>query len=149
MSQQEKKAVSLFVEGPITPAFIAASIAKHQVKTGIGAHEIFLGQIRADQQGDEVVSAIEFSAYREMAESAYRAYREQLFARYPITCMHVYHSLGRVHAGELNLFVFVSSERRAAAMDACRELVEWIKKELPVWGKEVYTSRATGWKVNT
>lgn len=149
MNKPGKKSVSLFVDGPITPEFIAASIAKHQIKTGIGAHEIFLGQIRADRKADEVVTAMEFTAYREMAEAAYLTYREELFTRHSITCMHVYHSLGRVAVGELNLFVFVSAERRAPAMDACRELVEWIKKELPVWGKEVYASRVTGWKVNT
>jgi molybdopterin synthase catalytic subunit len=149
MNSSEKRTVSLFVEGPIRPEFIAASIAKHQAKTGIGAHEIFLGQIRADKKGTEVVEAIEFSAYREMAEATYLEFREQLFARHPITCMHVYHSLGRVRAGDLNLFVFVSAERRVAAMEACRELVEWIKRELPVWGKEVFSTASVQWKVNT
>jgi molybdopterin synthase catalytic subunit len=63
--------------------------------------------------------------------------------------MHVYHSLGRVAAGELNLFVFVSAPRRVAARDACRELVEWIKNELPIWGREVLASEDSRWKVNS
>jgi molybdopterin synthase catalytic subunit len=54
-----------------------------------------------------------------------------------------------VRAGDLNLFVFVSAERRVAAMEACRELVEWIKRELPVWGKEVFSTASVQWKVNT
>ncbi|MEJ6736064.1 MAG: molybdenum cofactor biosynthesis protein MoaE, partial [Flavobacteriales bacterium] len=44
----EKKIKNSLVEGPITPERIAKSIAHHQVKTNIGAHDIFLGQVRAD-----------------------------------------------------------------------------------------------------
>ena len=52
--------------------------------------------------------------------------------------MHVYHSLGVVKAGEISLFVFTSSAHRRAAIDACNEVVERIKNELPVWGKEIF-----------
>ena len=49
MSEQKPhKVKDIFVEGPIDPAFIATSIAKHATRTDIGAHEIFLGQVRAD-----------------------------------------------------------------------------------------------------
>jgi hypothetical protein len=52
--------------------------------------------------------------------------------------------LGEVEVGELCLFVFTSSKHRKAAMDACDELVERIKTELPVWGKEILDTHATG-----
>ncbi|MFN9327384.1 MAG: hypothetical protein ACK6A5_18570, partial [Flavobacteriales bacterium] len=42
------KVKEIFVDGPIDPAFIAKSIAKHATRMDIGAHEIFLGQVRAD-----------------------------------------------------------------------------------------------------
>ena len=48
-------AKNIFQEGPISSDFIANSIAKHQSKTSIGAHSIFLGQVRADQVDDKVV----------------------------------------------------------------------------------------------
>jgi molybdopterin synthase catalytic subunit len=63
--------------------------------------------------------------------------------------MHVHHSLGRVQAGEICLFVFTSSERRKAAQDACAVLVERIKAELPVWGKEIFADENYIWKENT
>ena len=44
----EKKKHKVFVEGSISPQFIADSIAKHSTKTSIGAHDIFLGQVRND-----------------------------------------------------------------------------------------------------
>ena len=45
---KEKKQKNIFVQGAIDPAFIGESIAKHQIKTDIGGHSIFLGQVRAD-----------------------------------------------------------------------------------------------------
>ena len=57
----DKKLKNVFKEGAISTDFIANSIAKHQVKTGIGAHNIFLGQVRADEINNKVVAAIEYS----------------------------------------------------------------------------------------
>ena len=71
--------------------------------------------------------------------------REALFQKYSLTCLHVYHSLGRVAASEISLFVFVSSVHRAEAIQACAELVEFIKKDLPVWGRECWKEGHT-WK---
>jgi molybdopterin synthase catalytic subunit len=62
------KPKKVFVEGPISPDFVSKSIASHQSKTNIGAHAIFLGQIRADQKETGLVSGIEYTAYEEMAE---------------------------------------------------------------------------------
>ena len=144
----EKKMKNIFVEGPISAAFIADSIQKHAIKTGIGAHDIFLGQVRADVINDRVVAAIEYTAYEEMALQKMHEIREAVFDKYALTCMHVYHSLGRVKTGELCLFVFTSASHRRAAIDACAELVELIKKELPVWGKELFEDETHQWKVN-
>ena len=74
--------------------------------------------------------------------------RESFFAKYALTCMHIYHSLGRVEVGEICLFVFTSSVHRRDAIDACNEMVETIKKELPIWGKEICTDESTVWKQN-
>ena len=74
--------------------------------------------------------------------------REAIFEKYELTCMHVYHSLGKVAAGEISLFVFTSSAHRKAAIDACEETVERIKSELPVWGKELFDNDTHQWKEN-
>jgi molybdopterin synthase catalytic subunit len=144
----KKKMKNIFVEGPISTAFIAESIQKHAAKTSIGAHDIFLGQVRADIIDDRVVAAIEYTAYEDMALQKMHEIREAIFEKYALTCMHVYHSLGKVNAGELCLFVFTSAPHRRAAIDACAELVELIKKELPVWGKELFEDATHQWKVN-
>jgi molybdopterin synthase catalytic subunit len=144
-----RKPKPIFVQGPISAQKIADSIAAHGKQHEIGAHSIFLGQVRADKQETGTVSAIEYTAYEDMALEKMHEIRESVFARYPLTCMHVYHSLGRVAAGEICLFVFTSSQRRKAAMDACAELVERIKNELPVWGREICDDGAEQWKTNT
>jgi molybdopterin synthase catalytic subunit len=60
----------------------------------------------------------------------------------------VYHSLGKVAAGEISLFVFTSSVHRKAAINACEELVEKIKSSLPIWGKELFDNETHQWKEN-
>ena len=145
---ETKKVKNIFVEGPVDPAFIANSIAKHATKTSIGGHSIFLGQVRADMIGDKKVAAIEYTSHVEMALEKMSEIREAIFEKYPLTCMHVYHSLGAIKAGEICLFVFTSSAHRKAAIDACSECVERIKAELPVWGKEIFGGEGYQWKVN-
>jgi molybdopterin synthase catalytic subunit len=145
---KEKKVKNIFSQGPIGPSFIAESIAKHQTKTNIGGHSIFLGQVRADIAEGKRVIAIDYTTYEEMALEKMSQIREEIFEKYPLVCMHVHHSLGKVIAGEVSLFVFTSSEHRKAAIDACEETVERIKAELPVWGKELFEDETYQWKEN-
>ena len=140
---------NIFTTGPIAPSAIGDSIAKHSTQQGIGAHSIFLGQVRADVIDGKTVRAIDYTAYEEMAGDKMHEIREDLFAKYALTCMHVYHSLGTVPAGGISLFVFTSSPRRRAAIDACTEVVERIKAELPVWGKELFDDDTYQWKEAT
>lgn len=154
----------IFTEGPITPAFIAESIAKHATRHDIGAHEIFLGQVRADVvQGHTAasatalttdneqlatVTAIEYTAYRDMANEQMIAIREEAFARWPITCLHVHHSQGIINAGELCFFVFASSTHRTAAREAVAYVTDEVKKHLPIFGKEILEDGEHVWKKN-
>ena len=144
----ENSIKNIFTNGAISASFIAESIKKHSSKKGIGGHSIFLGQVRADEINSKSVAAIEYSAYEEMALQNMQVIREAIFEKYPITCMHVHHSLGLVAAGEICLFVFISAAHRKAAIDACEEAVESIKAELPVWGKELFEDETYQWKKN-
>lgn len=144
----DKKKHKVFIQGAITPTFIADSIAKHSGKTTIGAHDIFLGQVRNDIIDNKTVAAIEYSAYEEMAENLFHEIREAIFVKYDIVCMHIYHSLGLVKTGEICLFVFVSAKHRKDAFDACRDLVEQIKAMTPIWGKEIFEDDSHVWKQN-
>ena len=140
---------NVFREGAISPEFIANSIAKHQVKTQIGAHNIFLGQVRADEIEGKGVKAIEYTAYQEMANKKFHEIREMAFEKFELSCMHIYHSLGIVKTGEICLFVFVSSPHRKEVFEALHYIVEEIKSQVPVFGKELFEDDSYQWKVNT
>lgn len=138
-----------FREGAISSEFIGNSIAKHQIKTAIGAHQIFLGQVRADDVDGKIVCGIDYSAHEEMANEKFNEIREETFAKFDLTCMHIYHSLGLVKAGEICLFVFASSAHRKPCLEAIEYLVERIKKEVPIFGKEIFEDATHQWKVNS
>ncbi len=146
---EKKKPKNVFVQGAISSQFIGESIAKHQTKTSIGAHNIFLGQVRADEIDGKVITAIDYTAYEEMANQKFHEIREATFAKYNLTCMHIYHSLGAVTAGEICLFVFVSSPRRKVVFEALEYVVEAIKADVPVFGKEIFEDQTHQWKQNT
>lgn len=144
----EKKASNIFIQGPISAEMIAESIKQHNSKSDIGAHNIFLGQIRRDIVGDQEVCAIEYTSYEMMAITKMQEIKEEVFAKYNLICMHVLHSLGKIQVGEICLFVFTSSKHRKMANDACQEIVERIKNELPIWGREIFGDGNYKWKEN-
>ena len=144
----KKKPKPVFRQGPIAPQFIADSIAKHASKTSIGAHDIFLGQVRADAMEDKEVAGIEYTAYEEMAEKEFYNIREAAFDKFDIVCMHIYHSLGLVKTREISLFVFVSTSHRKDAVEAIEYLVNEIKEKVPIFGKELFTDDTHQWKEN-
>jgi molybdopterin synthase catalytic subunit len=144
----EKKRKKIFVKGAINPAFVGESIAKHSSKKDIGAHSIFLGQVRNDVIEGHTVIAIDYSAYEEMAAEKLHEIREETFSKYSLSCMHIYHSIGKVAAGEISLFVFTSSKHRKDAIDACSYLVNRIKEDVPIWGKEIFEDESFQWKTN-
>jgi molybdopterin synthase catalytic subunit len=146
---EQTKPKNVFKEGAISTEFIAKSIANHQTKTNIGAHNIFLGQVRADVIEGKTVSAIDYTAYEDMANQKFHEIREATFAKFNLTCMHIYHSLGTVNVGEICLFVFVSSPRRKVVFEALEYVVEEIKAKVPVFGKEILEDSSHQWKKNT
>ncbi len=136
---------SYFIDGKIEAGFIAEQIAGHSKKHTIGAHSIFLGQVRADENENKKVVAIEYSAYEEMANTEFSKIREDAFAKWPLTCLHIFHSRGKVKSGELSLFVFVSSAHRKECIEAMQHVVEDIKHKVPIWKKELMEDASSNW----
>ena len=145
---KETTVKNIFVEGAITPSKIAESIAAHQSKTGIGAHDIFLGQVRADVIDGRTVTAIEFTAQQQMANKVCNDIREAVFEKFDLSCMHIYHSIGKVNVGELCIFVFVSGAHRTSVFEALPYLVDEVKSKVPIFGKEIFEDDTHQWKVN-
>jgi len=136
---------SCFIKGPIKPQFIAEQISKHNTKHDIGAHSIFLGQVRADEVDNKRVKGIEYSAYENMAEKEISKIRENAFAKWPLSCLHIYHSKGPVKTGEISLFIFVSAGHRTECLKAIHQIVEEIKHKVPIWKKEIMDDGSAHW----
>jgi molybdopterin synthase catalytic subunit len=152
--EKQHRKRDIFVEGAIPASFIAESIGKHATRLDIGAHEIFLGQVRADEvvtpgSTRGRVEAIEYTAYADMANEQMTAIREEAFAKWPaMTCLHVHHSLGTIKAGALCFMVFASAPHRQQAREAVAWVTDEVKKRLPIFGREVLSDSSHVWKVN-
>ena len=138
-----------FIQGPIPAKKIANSIDHHKHKTTIGAHDIFLGQVREDLIGELAVKSIDFEAQEELSEKIINEIREEAFSNFSLTCLHIYHSLKNVPIGELCFYVFASSPHRDGAFKATRYIVEEFKKRVPIFGKINLSDGSYIWKENT
>ncbi|MGY6558129.1 MAG: molybdenum cofactor biosynthesis protein MoaE [Nitritalea sp.] len=138
-----------FQSGPIPANRVAHLVAAYEDQNGIGAHALFLGRIRGDVKAAGKVRAIQFSAYKEMAYKEFEFIVKDIAARYAIQDMTVIHSEGEVAVGQLCMVIFVAGARRDATLSAERELVERVKFDLPIWGKELLEDGGDVWKVNT
>ena len=144
----EKIINNIFIEGPISGEFIAGIIHLHSLHTAIGAHSIFLGQVRSDEADGSRVAAIEYTTHAEIALEKLHEIQVALFEKYHMTGLNIFHSTGKVPAGEICFFVLAVSTHRAEAIAACSEAVERVKSELPVWGKLILENQTIQWKEN-
>ena len=146
---EETKVVKLLVEGPVSMHYIADSIAKHSANASIGAHDIFLGQVRSDVIEGKIVIGIDYTCYAEMAEEKINEIKEAALTRFKLNSVQVQHSIGVVNSGDISLFVLVCAGHRVEAFEACRWIVEEIKANVPIWGKEFFDDETYRWKTNT
>lgn len=145
---KENTIKDIFLEGAIPPELVAQNISRHACKTQIGGHSIFLGQVREDLVSGKKITAIAFTAHKKMALKSAGELREEIIRKYSLSCAHIYHSLGTVEAGGICLFVFTSARHRKQAIQACEELVDRIKAEVAIWGKEIAQDGTHFWKEN-
>lgn len=138
-----------FVQGPICTHRITKILKAHQRELQTGAHSLFLGQVRKDKINGKEVVAIEYTAYEDMVLKIFDRIKHHIYDVYNINGLYVLHSMGIVRCGEVSLVVMMTAEHRRGAMDACREAVDLIKSELPIWGKELFGDGDHIWKKNT
>ena len=139
---------SIFHDGPIPPELVSACLEQYAAEKTTGAYSCFLGQVRADVVNGEEVIAIEYTAYTSMADDAFLKINAEVTSSFGLNASFIKHSIGMVEAGQICLLVLTMAAHRKAAMDACNILVERIKKELPIWGKEVVMGEGYQWKEN-
>jgi len=107
----------------------------------LGGVAVFLGTVR-DHHGGRAVVRLEYEAYPEMAEAELRKIAEEARARFGVARVAVVHRTGRLQIGEASVAVVVASEHRREALEACRFVIDKLKRVAPIWKREVYADGA-------
>ncbi len=135
------------VDGPLTPSLISGLLTAGSDDTAAGAVSVFIGKVRDDENEGTKVTAIEYSAYPEMAETETEAIISLVRSAFSdVRSVMILHSTGIVKAGEASLFIMVTAGHRDHATRACRHTLELVKERLPIWKKEYYSDSAEKWK---
>lgn len=110
-----------------------------------GAAEIFIGTVRNQSEG-RPVTGIHYHGYPEMGEKILERIVRYLLERWQVRAVAVKHRIGMLHLTEASVIIAVSSPHRAEAFEACRYVIEEIKKELPVWKQQYFKNGINEWK---
>jgi molybdopterin synthase catalytic subunit len=110
--------------------------ALRAVSQRIGGIATFLGVARDFSEGREV-RAIDFDAYRPMALTELQKLRVEAIERFGLIDARIVHRLGTVRAGDDIVFIAAGAEHRAPALEACRWLINELKRRVPIWKKEI------------
>lgn len=106
---------------------------------GAGAIATFIGTVRDHGVRDGQSSAtsyLEYSAYEAMARSEMEKILREAQEKWPIRCS-IAHRLGRLEIGEASVMIAVASAHRGESFEACRWIIDTVKKRVPIWKKEV------------
>jgi molybdopterin synthase catalytic subunit/molybdopterin converting factor small subunit len=100
-----------------------------------GATVVFEGIVRNHSRGRRTLF-LDYEAYEEMALKQMQSLLAQALSEFQIRDAAIVHRLGRLQIGETSVLILVASAHRAAAFDACRWLIDTLKRTVPIWKKE-------------
>lgn len=125
------------VDGVIPAAEIVA-----ELKAGPdGAVCVFDGIVRDNTRGRQTLH-LDYEAYREMALEQMRGLAAEAVTKFSVRDVALVHRLGRLVVGETSVLVVVASAHRGAAFEACRWLIDTLKRTVPIWKKEQFVDGA-------
>jgi MoaE-MoaD fusion protein len=102
-----------------------------------GAVVVFDGIVRDNTRGRATMH-LDYEAYEEMAEKQMRELAVEARSRFGVRQVTIVHRLGRLQVGETSVLIVVASAHRAQAFDACRWLIDTLKKTVPIWKRETF-----------
>ena len=137
-----KEAVRIQQEDFSQDEEIAALKGSSKRMGGIGT---FLGCARDFSEGREV-EEISFDAYGSMALSEMRKLRADAIEKFALLDARIVHRIGTVRGGDNIVFIAAGAEHRAAALEACRWMIDELKQRVPIWKKEI-TPQDEAWVV--
>jgi len=125
------------VAEPIKTAPILAALKRPED----GAIAVFDGIVRNNSRG-RPTQYLDYTAYEPMALQQMEQLARQALGSYAIRDVRIVHRIGRLQIGETSVYIAVASAHRAAAFDACRWLIDTLKKTVPIWKKEYFSDGA-------
>ena len=102
-----------------------------------GAIATFVGTTRVESRG-RTVEHLDYEAYEGMAENVMAEIAAALQQRYDLCAIAIHHRTGRVEIGDASVVIAVSAPHRQDALAACKDAIDTLKKQVPLWKKEVY-----------
>lgn len=115
---------------------------QREIKAGAdGAVCVFDGIVRDNTRGRRTLH-LDYEAYEEMAMAEMRRLAEDGVARFGVRDVTIVHRLGRLTVGETSVLIVVASAHRAAAFEACRWIIDTLKRTVPIWKKEQFEDGA-------
>ncbi|MGE5927731.1 MAG: molybdenum cofactor biosynthesis protein MoaE [Gemmatimonadota bacterium] len=124
-------------------AIDAAMLADGVRKDRRGAIVTFAGHVR-DHHGGRPVERLMYSAYVPMAEAECEAIIREAEARWPVT-IGLRHRTGELGIGDVAVVVAVAADHRGEAFDACRWVIDEVKRRVPIWKQEHYRDGSVAW----
>ena len=106
------------------------------VTGNVGGIVVFYGIVR-DREDGQPITALEYTAYREMAEHQFRKLIEETKRRWPLQRLRVVHRLGVIPVGEASLLVRVEAAHRGEAFAAAQFIIDELKRTVPIWKRPV------------
>jgi molybdopterin synthase catalytic subunit len=100
-----------------------------------GAALVFEGVVRNQTRGRRTLF-LDYEAYEEMALERMESLAKQALQQFQVRDVAIVHRLGRLEIGETSVLIAVASAHRAAAFEACRWLIDTLKRTVPIWKKE-------------
>lgn len=128
------------VSGPI----VIDEILKKLNPGNTGAIVTFIGTVR-EKSGDITVTALEYEAYIEMAESTMVNILAGSIKKFALIDAIAVHRIGRLGIGEASIAIAVSAQHRKEGFDGCSEILNRIKAEAPIWKKDIIDEKITRW----
>jgi molybdopterin synthase catalytic subunit len=119
----------------------AAGIVSKLRRGEDGASVVFEGVVRNQTRGRKTLY-LDYEAYEEMALLQLESLASQALGQFQIRDVAIVHRLGRLEIGETSVLIAVASAHRGPAFDACRWLIDTLKRSVPIWKKEYFEDGA-------
>jgi molybdopterin synthase catalytic subunit len=135
--RSEPKVHAAIIRAPIDTQQVLAAIKRPED----GAAVVFEGVVRNQTRGRKTLY-LDYEAYEEMALQQMESLAAKALGQFQIRDAALIHRLGRLEIGETSVLIVVASAHRGAAFDACRWLIDTLKRTVPIWKKEYFEDGA-------